>query len=96
MNHRITERVHKSLDVCNRVDKIGKVKHQHKMKGQGPYLYTASLCPPFNSVCEQNPRSLRTHYEVKAIHFLNGHNEEDNTSTILYFPVEHCNSFTKL
>lgn len=63
--------------MCDTVDKIGKVKYQHK-------------------ICEQNPRSLRTQYEVKVIHFLNAHNEEDNTSTILFFPVDCCNSFTKL
>lgn len=56
------------------VDHIAKVKHLQRMQGQDPYLHTASICPPFNSGFEQNPGSLRTHYGVKVIVFLNVHN----------------------
>lgn len=77
-------------------DHIGNMKHLHRMQGQGPYLHTVSICPLFNSVCEQNPVLLRTLYGVKVILFFNAHNEQDNTFTTLYSPVDFCNSFTKL
>lgn len=64
------------------VEHVGKVKYQQRVQDQYLYLYIASICPPFNSGCEQNPRLLRTHYGLRVIVFLNTHNR---IKYLLYF-----------